>query len=156
MISRSSSIMLPVKRGRISQMARENCQGSAECPFAKANPLVALRGGIELPSRVQEAIALPHDSAIEPGAFGWAPFARVPFDLLLLFGALPFCPPVFPAPLRLTAETPSRVRFGANAVQTSEPIWLSTVLGPPSFHHIRYAREEHERTLAPPRLSSPA
>ena len=80
--------MPPVKGGRISQMARENCQGSAECPFAKANPLVALRGGIELPpEESRSVIASPHDFAIEPGAFGWAPFARVPFDLLLLFAS---------------------------------------------------------------------
>ena len=89
--------MLPVKGGRISQMARENCQGSSECPSAKANTLVALRGGIDLPSEEsRSAMALPHDSAIEPGAFGWAPFARVPFDLLLLFGSLPFCPSRLP------------------------------------------------------------
>jgi hypothetical protein len=98
--------MLPVKGGRISQMARENCQGSSECPSAKANTLVALRGGVELPSEEsRSAITLPQDSAIEPGAFGWAPFARVRFDLLLLFGSLPFYPPVFRVPLRLTAET---------------------------------------------------
>ena len=89
--------MLPVKGGRISQMARENCQGSSECPSAKANTLVARRGGIGLPSEEsRSAIGLPHDSAIEPGAFGWAPSARVPFDLLLLFGSLPFCPSRLP------------------------------------------------------------
>ena len=94
MISRTSSIMPPVKGGRISQMARENCQGSLECPFANPNPLGALRGGIELPSEESRSvIASPHDFAIEPGAFGWAPFARVPFDLLLLFGSLPFSLP---------------------------------------------------------------
>jgi hypothetical protein len=66
-------------------------------PIREANTLVALRGGIELPSEESwSAIALPHDSAIEPGAFGWAPFARVPFDLLLLFGSLPFCPSRLP------------------------------------------------------------
>lgn len=69
--------MLPVKGGRISQMARENCQGSSECPSAKANTLVALRGGIELPPEESRgAIALPHDSAIEPGALGWARLLR--------------------------------------------------------------------------------
>ena len=88
--------MLPIKGGRISQMARENCQGSSECPSAIADTLVALRGGIELPSEEsRSAIALPQDSAIEPSAFGW-PFARVPFDLLLLFGSLPFCPSRLP------------------------------------------------------------
>jgi len=98
--------MLPVKGGRISQMARENCQGSSECPSAIADTLVALRGGIELPSEEsRSAIALPQDSAIEPSAFGWAHFARVPFDLLLLFGSRPFFPSRLPGTASLTAET---------------------------------------------------
>jgi len=89
--------MLPVKGGRISQMARENCQGSSECPSAKANTLVALRGGIELPSEEsRSAIALPHDSAIELVLLVGRLFARMLFDLLLLFGSLPFCPSRLP------------------------------------------------------------
>jgi hypothetical protein len=88
--------MLPMKGGRISQLARENCQGSSECPSAKANTLVALRGGTELPSGspgVRSRYLRTLSS--EPVAFGGAPFARVPFDLLLLIGSLPFCFPVF-------------------------------------------------------------
>jgi hypothetical protein len=41
-------------------------------------------------------IALPHDSAIELVLLVGRLFARMLFDLLLLFGSLPFCPSRLP------------------------------------------------------------
>lgn len=98
--------MLRVKGVRISQMAREICQRSSECPSATANTLVALRGRIDLPSEESRSVtAAPHDSAIELVLLGGR----------LLRGCRSICscglvrflsaPPVFRAPLRLTAET---------------------------------------------------